>query len=92
MFYFNEEAYDMLLILGKRYIRWKIVTGTFFWSNTLRKIFSRLAKGVVQSHNKATQICRLIRDKKTAEILVSTKLNPYDSLRRRDSLRTRFWC
>jgi len=42
-------------------------------------------KGLVQpQHNKATQIRRPIRDERTVEILASTELNPYDSLRRRE--------
>jgi len=42
-------------------------------------------EGVVQSqHNKVTQIRRPIRDERTAEILTSTELNPYDSLRQRE--------
>jgi len=56
----------------------------------LQNIFSHLAKqikikGLVQlQHNKATQIRRPIRDDRTTEILASTELNPYDSLRRRE--------
>jgi len=39
-------------------------------------------KGVVQpQHNKATQIHYPIKDERTAEILASTELNPYDSLK-----------
>jgi len=40
-------------------------------------------EGVVQSqHNKATRICRPIRDERIAEILASTELNPSDIRRR----------
>jgi len=36
MFYSNEEAYDMLLILGecRAKFSWKIVTGTISWSDS----------------------------------------------------------
>ncbi|XP_026825353.1 uncharacterized protein LOC113562003 [Ooceraea biroi] len=95
MSYSNEEAYDMLLILGE-------CRGTFSGAERLwrerypdrtphsRNVFSRLAKrirtkGVIQpEHNKSRQIHRPIRDEKTAEILALVELNPHDSLRRRE--------
>jgi len=92
MSYSNEKVYDMLLILGE--CRNTFVTAEKLWQERYpdrtphsRNVFSHLTKqikikGVVQfQHNKATQIHRPIRDRKTAEILASTELNPYDSLR-----------
>jgi len=78
MFYFNEEAYDMMLILDE--CRGTLATAERLWRKRYpdthsQNVFSRLTKrikikGVVQPrHNKATQICRPIRDERTAEIL-----------------------
>ena len=95
MSYSNEEAYDMLLILGE--CRGTFIAAERLWRERYpdrtphsRNVFSRLAKrikikGVVQpQHNKGTQIRRPIMDERTVEILASTELNPYDSLRRRE--------
>jgi len=88
MSYSNEEAYDVLLILGESRGTFAIAERLWRenypdWTPHSQNVFSRLAKqikikDVVQlQHNKATQICRPIRDEKTVEILASTELNPY---------------
>jgi len=84
----------MLLILGE--CRGTFASAERLWRERYpdqipysRNIFSRLVKrikikGVIQpQHNKTAQIWRPIRDKRTAEILTSTELNSYDSLRQR---------
>jgi len=95
MSYSNEEAYDMLLILGE--CRSTFATTKRLWRECYpnrtphsRNVFLRLAKwikikGVVQpQHNKTTQIRHPIKNETTTEILASTELNPYDFLRRRE--------
>jgi len=75
MSYFNEEAYDILLILGK--CRGTLATAERLWQERYTdrtphswNVSSRLAKqikikGVFQpQYNKATQIRRLIRDER----------------------------
>jgi len=95
MSYSNEEAYDMLLILdecrdtftkAERLLQERYPDRTPHSRNGFSRLAKRIKiKGVVQPrHNKATQIRRPIRDERTAEILASTEINPYDSLRRRE--------
>lgn len=78
MSYSNEEAYDMLLILGE--CQGAFAAAERLWRERYpnriphsRNVFSRLAnriktKGVVQpQHNKGRQIRRPVRDERAAE-------------------------
>jgi len=90
MSYSNEKAYDILLILGE--CRGTFATAERLWReyypDRTRETFfhvwlneSQLKVSFILNITKLHRSVVQLRDERTAEILASTELNPYDSLR-----------
>ena len=98
MTFTNEEAFDMLMILGECHRNCRQAARLYEQRYPLRahhsyNVFQRLAKrvstdGVVQpTNNKGISIRRPVRNEKAADVLAAVIVNPHDSTRRisRDS-------
>lgn len=92
--YSNQEAHDMMLILGE--CRGNFSEATRLWQDRYphrtphsRNVFSRLSRrirneGIIQPHhNKGKQIRRRVRDDRAPDIIASVNVFPRDSLTRR---------
>lgn len=94
MVYSNQEAHEMMLILGE--CRGIFAEAARVWhvrypdrTAHSRNVFSRLSRrvrneGIIQPHhNKGRQIRRRVRNGKAPDVIASVHVSPHDSLNRR---------
>lgn len=94
MSYTNNEAFDMLMVLGECFQSYRAAADLY--ANRYpernhpksRQAFQRLAERVRETghvqpdHNKGTQLARPVREENAPAVLAAVQVNPQDSVRR----------